>query len=248
MTGMVAGICPICGTTATQNQRDKGFPGQQFDCLRCGHFVLCNGMEKSIRDNWSTPQRLSVLSHKIRCRQREGSKPVEIFNFEMHSWGLDDPLPSAAEQAERLISWIGTRQTAPAQYVKIPVSEVCAWVGTAIAQKEEYFGIGLAWLLGQAEVKCLLEGSGREQREYLRLTMAGWQRYEAIMRAQVESRTAFMAMQFGDKELNSAVESCFRSAVDRAGFELRLLSDGQPAGLIDDQLRVEAKMTDPTNP
>ncbi|HUB65059.1 MAG TPA: hypothetical protein VL996_11570, partial [Methylocella sp.] len=150
----------------------------------------------------------------------------------------EDLLPSPAEQADRLILWIGDHQTAPADYVKIPIPEVCAWVGAAIAPKQEYFGIGLAWLLGQVEVKCLLEGAGREEREYLRLTMAGWQRYEAIKRAQVESRTAFMAMQFGDKELNHAVESCFKPAVDRAGFELRLLSEGQPAGLIDDQLRV----------
>jgi hypothetical protein len=68
--------------------------------------------------------------------------------------------------------------------------------------------------------------------------MAGWTRYEAIKHAQIESRTAFMAMQFGDEELNLAVGNAFKPAVNRAGFELRLLSDGQPAGLIDDQLRV----------
>jgi nucleoside 2-deoxyribosyltransferase len=71
--------------------------------------------------------------------------------------------------------------------------------------------------------------------------MAGWQRFEAIKRAQVESRTAFMAMQFGDKDLNHAVESCFKPAVNHAGFELRLISEGQPAGLIDDQLRVRLR-------
>src|SRR5271170_4688313 len=68
--------------------------------------------------------------------------------------------------------------------------------------------------------------------------MAGWTRYEAIKHAQIESRTAFMAMQFGDEELNLAVENAFKPAVNRTGFELRLLSDGQPASLIDDQLRV----------
>lgn len=46
-----------------------------------------------------------------------------------------------------------------------------------------------------------------------------------------------MAMQFGDEELNRVVKDCFKPAVKAAGFELRLLTEGQPAGLIDDQLR-----------
>ena len=72
----------------------------------------------------------------------------------------------------------------------------------------------------------------------LQLTMAGWQRYEALKHAQVESRTALMAMKFGEDELNQVVNDWFKPAVKAADFELRILTDGQPAGLIDDQLRV----------
>ncbi len=68
--------------------------------------------------------------------------------------------------------------------------------------------------------------------------MAGWERYDALTRAQVESHTAFMAMEFGHEELNRMVNDVFKPAVEATGFKLRVLSDGQPAGLIDDQLRV----------
>lgn len=68
--------------------------------------------------------------------------------------------------------------------------------------------------------------------------MAGWARYELLKHQRVDSRTAFMAMKFGDAELNGMVEKHFKPAVARAGFELRLLTDGQAAGLIDDQIRV----------
>jgi hypothetical protein len=68
--------------------------------------------------------------------------------------------------------------------------------------------------------------------------MSGWERYGSLKRAKIESRTAFMAMQFGDAELDGVVNGCFRPAVRRAGFELRVLTDGQPAGSIADQLRV----------
>jgi hypothetical protein len=193
-------------------------------------------MPDVIRDNWFTPQRLSVLSHRIRCKQRSNGKPIEIFDFELSSWGLDDPLPNSAEQAERLIRWIGDHQTSQAQYVKNPGSEVSAWIGATITPNDP--GSMLVWLLAQDEVKCFVEGAGRGENEFLRLAMAGWKQYEAIKRTQVKSRAAFMAMQFGDEELNHVVESFFKPVVARAGFELRLLSDGQPAGLIDDQLLV----------
>jgi hypothetical protein len=75
------------------------------------------------------------------------------------------------------------------------------------------------------------------------LRMAGWERYHALKRAETVSRTAFMAMKFGDEELNHVIDHCFRPAVTRAGFELRVLTDSQPAGSIDDQLRVALRIS-----
>jgi hypothetical protein len=71
----------------------------------------------------------------------------------------------------------------------------------------------------------------------LQLTLAGWEHYTKLKRVQNESRTTFMAMKFGDAELNDAVARCFRPAVQRAGFDLRVLTDHQEAGLINDQIR-----------
>jgi hypothetical protein len=51
------------------------------------------------------------------------------------------------------------------------------------------------------------------------------------------SRLAFMAMKFGLPQVDIVVEKCFKPAVVRTGFELRKLTDQQPAGLIDDQIR-----------
>jgi len=45
-------------------------------------------------------------------------------------------------------------------------------------------------------------------------------------------------MQFGDEELDKVVANYFKPAVAKAGFTLNLLTDGQGAGCIDDQLRV----------
>jgi hypothetical protein len=71
-----------------------------------------------------------------------------------------------------------------------------------------------------------------------RLTYKGWKRFEELQRKTSESRVAFMAMKFGEAVLNRVVTDCFKPAVARTGFELRLLTDNQPAGLIDTQIAV----------
>jgi len=48
-----------------------------------------------------------------------------------------------------------------------------------------------------------------------------------------------MTMQYGDPLLDQLVEDHFRPAVAQTGIDLRRLDDEQPAGLIDDRLRVE---------
>jgi hypothetical protein len=50
-----------------------------------------------------------------------------------------------------------------------------------------------------------------------------------------------MAMKYGEPELDSIVRDHFAGAVARTGFELRRLDQNQPAGLIDDQLRVQIR-------
>ena len=69
----------------------------------------------------------------------------------------------------------------------------------------------------------------------------GWERFEKLNNESIQSRTAFMAMKFGDAELNRVVEEVFRPAVAATGFQLQVLTDVPRAGLIDDRLRVEIR-------
>lgn len=69
--------------------------------------------------------------------------------------------------------------------------------------------------------------------------MKGWERREALERAEVESPKAFMAMEFND-EMDCVVKD-FKPAVEAAGFKLPDLREGQPAGLIGNQLRVAVR-------
>jgi nucleoside 2-deoxyribosyltransferase len=48
-----------------------------------------------------------------------------------------------------------------------------------------------------------------------------------------------MAMKYNDEQLDKIVDEIFKPAVKQTGFDLFKLIDRQPAGLIDDRIRVE---------
>jgi nucleoside 2-deoxyribosyltransferase len=223
--------CPVCGQADCSKislaSKSKPFPvGPCYDCERCGSFILPDEYGQ-LRD--LTPLQRGVLSHRLRRMQRNNAPPPEVSESVLPK--PEEPLPSPAEQADRLILWIGGHQPSPAQAIEMVRPEISAWIGTAITPNDARV---LEWLLRQPQLKALVEMYAASK---LLLTFAGWRRYEELTRAEVESRTAFMAMKFDD-EMDRMVKSYFKPAVAQTGFELRLLTDRQPAGLIDDQLRV----------
>lgn len=180
--------------------------------------------------------RRSRLSHIVRRQQRPDAGWVEVpINLEV--WHLEEPLPSPSEQLDQLIIFVGDSQPSAAESAPVSPYRICAWIGARIKRGTPDNGFG--WLVAQAPTKALLEDRGTQDgMALLRLRLEGWERYESLKRGRVESRNVLMAMKFNDPELDQVVEECFRPAVHRAGFNLRVLTDNQPAGLIDNQLRV----------
>jgi hypothetical protein len=237
--------CPVCGeagcSKAPSTKSDAFGHARAYERPRCGRFILSDFLNLSdfLKDGESAGLSLrqrAILSHPLRREQRAGSPPPSIVQSDLLQ--DDDLLPTPAEQADSLILWIGDRQLPHMERADVPAAEISAWIGAAIPTKR-FSGCALTWLLSQDAVKNVVEwfGTGSPKTMEFRLSMAGWERYEALKHAQVKSRAAFMAMKF-DTDMDHVVKNCFKPAVKAAGFELRLLTDGQPAGLIDDQLRV----------
>jgi hypothetical protein len=115
-----------------------------------------------------------------------------------------------------------------------------AWIGTSLLTPPTPHA-GLKWVLDHLVLAGLLDyslaGGDAFTSFNLQLTMVGWEKYAQLKQVRSNSRTAFMAMKFDDPQLDGVVDACFRPAVRRAGFELKKLTDEQPAGLIDDQIR-----------
>jgi hypothetical protein len=182
------------------------------------------------------PIRRSLMSHTLRRMQRpENSRLHTITTDDLPSFWTQE-LPTPPQQADALIVWIGDHQATPADLVDIRRSELAATIGLHISGHED--SGGFSWLNSQLEPKKLYELLPKGNNVLaLKLTMAGWEKHAELKKTAIESRTAFMAMKFGQPVLNYAVDECFRPAVAKTGFELRLLTEKQPAGLIDNQLR-----------
>jgi hypothetical protein len=135
-----------------------------------------------------------------------------------------------------LIIWIGNHQPTPFEYAVIERPALAATIGLPISAPND--APGFAWLNTQLAPKSLYElDMGSSNTMVFKLTMAGWEKHELLKKRNFESCTAFMAMKFDQPDLNRVVDACFRPAVHRTGFELQVLTDKQPAGIIDDQMR-----------
>jgi hypothetical protein len=169
--------------------------------------------------------------------QRRGQTPL-IRDDDLESFWIEERLPRPQQQANDLVLWAGDNQLSPDAPIRVALPFLGAWVGTSLVNVTEPHA-GIKWLLTHlADEKLLSSGSSETTGVMmLHLTMQGWDKYAELRSRRTESRTAFMAMKFGDPELEAVVADCFKPAVRRTGFELRLLRDQQKAGSIDNQMR-----------
>lgn len=148
-------------------------------------------------------------------------------------------LPRPLEQLENLVLWLGENQ--PNMGNGIAVTE------SAISASGAANMTSVGFLTSQAVNAELMTGivermlDGDYVIPSIQLTMKGWELFEELQRGKASGRHAFMAMQFGDAEMDRVVDEYFKSAVKATGFDLKRLDDAQPAGLIDDRLRVEIR-------
>jgi nucleoside 2-deoxyribosyltransferase len=226
--------CIVCRTEGCQ--RELGSHIARYDCPRCGSFVLTGSAEAVLPDELAkVPLRRSLMSHTIRRMQRPGDRPHKINSNELATF-WSERLPTPQQQADNLIRWLGDNQETPYSSLTTPLTVLAATVGMALDKAGDTQG--WRWLGTELQSQEFFrEKPSSGGKVSLLLTMKGWERYEELKKTHTESRKAFMAMKFRDEVLHRVVEDCFKPAVARAGFELRLLSDEQPAGLIDNQLR-----------
>jgi hypothetical protein len=223
-------VCPVCQVHVRVE------PATHFDtntlevhCETCGPFRI--NMAPLTNRDLSELQR-AALSHSIRRQFRPGRALPQVTE-EWIARVLKEPrLPDAAEQADLCVLWLGAVTKAPGQYEAIVADKLRAIIG-AIGQQ------GVTFALRHLQSAGLVDWDSASTVQTAQLTFNGWKHYAELVRGRAEgSRKAFMAMKYGDPELDAAFTGCFKPAVAKTGFELFRLDEVPKAGLIDDRMRV----------
>lgn len=233
--------CPVCaGTNAKRTPHPVGF---LFECARCGLFGLTEECHHDLVGELSqVPNGKAILSHALR-RMSNRDPGLMITTQRLSDILMNTKLPKPREQIENLILTLGRQQAGPGWNVK-PDEGWIAEIGAL-----DY--IGLLWVMNAAISSGLIMTGGSGTAVYdpngdmhynnLEMTAKGWDLYEELLRAHSESRIAFLAMKFGDEQLNRVIHDHVYPAVAATGFKLLNLQDSLKAGLIDDRMRVEIR-------
>jgi hypothetical protein len=243
MTDANENKCPVCSTGLQKVpvQREAAY----FECPRCGPFAMGDRALYRLRNQYpDNPKAHAKLSHSIYKMSRSPGK-WSVISDELFQAILAAPvgLPSPAEQLANFIQWLGEVQ-----------SDVGAWVDfspqtiAAVGALDEN---GVGFIATESARQGFIKDAPKPVRTLgstggyafmpMQLTLHGWQYYQEILRGRVTNRIAFMAMPFGNDELNQVVQEQFVPAVRSTGYELKRLDQRQPAGSIDDRLRVEIR-------
>ncbi len=228
--------CPVC-TTHLLREPDAHSVSTDFSCPNCGRFRLTSSA--SVVVEGKTERNLearAILSHSIQKMQRLDRRP-ELHSVMVKNILKNNKLSTPAEQADNLILWLGDNTEDPGIEKVISAKTHQAIIGAISHANVEYV------LKSLFQEKLIEAIQTLDQDTPARLSFLGWKRYEELKRSISDSRKAFMAMEYGDPELDKIVDNYFRHAVSLTGFELIRLNDPdrQKAGLIDNRMRVEIR-------
>lgn len=232
------GKCPVCRTEGTTHNSAPGLADvDEFECPRCGHFrltgtvaVILQGL--ILRHIINT----SRLSHALRVRYDAQRKPSLLRDTDLQPYQDDLSYIPPHQQLENFILWVGNNQRPSHEWVVVINHALAARVGAAIGSDDTE--LGLTWLVNEFAGEGLYSfRRGNAGREEYQLRPKGWERFGELSRRVINGRNGFMAMKFGDPELNHVLKECFQPAAARAGFILKPLNENPSAGLIDNQIR-----------
>ena len=225
--------CDVCGFQLNEETRlDPDRDTTHYDCSHCGKF----GVTRNVRDDCLTADfrksdKAHLLSHFIRKKQDSNTAP--LLDLEEVSIILaKGKFPTAKEQAEYLIRWLGEKSHEPGAFVPVSFESHGAIIG---AKSENGFRFIVNGLMQQG---LLVRRNPDASRPSATLTFDGWEHFQELKRGIASGRKAFMAMPFGKDDVKQMYQY-FREAADKTGFMLETLEERPKAGLIDARIRVE---------
>lgn len=226
--------CPVCSQEIAYSDwedRPDLNDGIDITCKRCGVFFVTRTAIQTLPSTLQSDQDAAIkISHYIRKIHEEGKK-AELTNHIIPII-LEQPLPTPPEQVDLIIRWLAEGENGLGSRASIVWPDHQALIG---AITEDHFHEILRYLNDSTLVNGEPMGGGAS----FALSFEGWEYYNELKQGATASRTAFMAMKFGEPNADRVYSEVFRPAVEKAGFRLTRLDEKPEAGSIDNRLRAE---------
>ena len=229
--------CSLCGGSLLPGSGTLTGAGPRINCLNCGDHVFST---EALKDLPGINGK-AVMRARLAFGVRKLSENALVTSEFLQSLAkAEEALPGALEQLDLLVRYLAD-SFPPGVHRDLHASGLRATLGAVTPEQ-------VRWIVTEALHLRLIDGvkPSVSHAEWTLskavLTMDGWKRYTELMRAGVGSRHAFMAMKFGDSEMEWVYRDHMRLAVRQAGFDLRTTNeDHATAGSIDNRMRVEIR-------
>lgn len=234
-------ICPVCAQAAEISDQDGADPDDYGNpipsiivkCVICGRYAVDNALPNYLQD-LSAAERAG-LSHKVRLVVESHSGRTAPFL----KISIDDrskwQLPLASEQARNIIRFIGLHERQSGDALDNAPDHFPASIG-AINRQCALVLVGDLKKQGKLTATDVGDKSGPDWAE-MRLTLDGWNQYESIATGRQPGKHGFIALKFGDTELDNFVAKHVRPATEALGYPLEDMRIAARAGVIDDLMR-----------
>ncbi len=232
--------CPLCRLELLGEPRAFG-DTVEYQCYNCGAFRLSGTAVAIVANTGYAPMERAKLSYGLR---RMGGNAL-LTSHSLESIIQDTKLPDASALQDNLLLHMQSELAGPGESMELWAPEVCGWLGALSAVSARWAidqALAAGLIIGEVNKRFSAPDSAKQFRvKDATLTIKGWARVEELLRSASGSRKGFMAMKFGDPQLDAVFRDYFKPAVRQAGFELMRLDDEPRAGLIDDRLRLEIR-------
>jgi hypothetical protein len=231
--------CPICSVTAKYS-RASGGEILLIECDACGSYAL-SATAATVIPRWEYPEeKWAAVSYEIRRIADRPDNGVVLTNQLLKDIFERAVLPRPPEGLDGFVIWLAAHSRWPGEPHRIQFPHYRSIFG---AVDIDAFNAYLKWLIETGWITGINAGTLDSGAAVIdaKLSPSGWKRYAELTSSGKYSRDAFMAMPFNNPEIDAVFKDYFVPAAERAGFKLRRNVDAQPAGLIDDVMRVQIR-------
>jgi hypothetical protein len=243
------GKCILCGSEAKVEEYLKdGDPPHDCQCEFCGNYYLCPRTVIKVINDKELYCKLGALIKELRLKgMSELLTITDKVTGDDGSVAIDDLVSqyprSASEMIERTLLNISRYISHPFSECNIDRQEMP--LVTFTRNFDEAFKMVQTLVSMDYVTYKPPEGIGTDGipsgKVAYGITPNGWKRVDELRKTNLNSNKAFMAMKFGDEEMDCIFLNTFKPAVKQTGFELFKLDEKPVAGLIDDRMRVEIR-------